>query len=294
MESESHNQTVVLIPAVLITAYFVVGMIAFAIRGALLGVLRDREMETRGSSVLVGAYLRHYFAWVIGPLWRLVTASGLSANTVTALAALLGAAAGIAVAFGHFALGGWLFLFSGIFDVMDGRLARARGQVSPAGAAIDSVLDRYVDAAMLMGLCWYFRGSWILAAALAALLGTSLVPYVRAKAESLGLAMRDGLMQRTERMLYLGAAVTLSPLCEALLAPGAARPTHRLAAAGVVFLAISTNITAFARFRSLVTALVRKPSLWPPTAPPDSLSTRAQSGAHGRRAQIEGQSGTLS
>ncbi|HET6280141.1 MAG TPA: CDP-alcohol phosphatidyltransferase family protein [Polyangia bacterium] len=241
-----------LLPAVLVVLYFVIGMLAFSLRSLLWGMPRDGEMEARGRSVLVGTYLRNYIVWVMRPLWLLVLSSGVSANTVTGLAALLGMGSGVAVALGHFALGGWLFLFSGILDVMDGRLARARGQVSPIGVAFDSVLDRYTDAAILLGLAWYFRTTWVLLPVLAAILGTSLVPYVRAKAESLGVSLKDGLMQRAERILYLGGAVALSPLVEALLPAPDPRPAQRLAAVGVLFLGITSNLTALGRLERLV------------------------------------------
>jgi phosphatidylglycerophosphate synthase len=244
-----------LIPAIVIAAYFLIGFVAFGVRGLLWGVAHDREIEARGSSILVNSYLRSYFIWVVRPFWRLVLWSGASANTVTALGAALGLLSGVAVAYGHFALAGWLLLFSGMLDAFDGRLARERGEVSAAGSAIDSVLDRYVDAAILIGLAWYFRGSWTLLPTLAALLGTSIVPYVRARGDGLGVEMKDGLMQRPERILYLGVPIALSPVVEAIWYPPTPHPPHRLAAVAVTFLAIMSNVTAIGRFVRLVTAL---------------------------------------
>ena len=173
-------------------AYFLGGLLLFCVRCAIKGVPRDAETLTRGKSVLVGFFLRHYFFWVIQPLWQLLLRSGLPANALSMLSGLLGVSSGVAVAAGRFALGGWLFLAAGILDVMDGRVARTRKEANPAGAALDSVLDRYVDSAMLMGLAWYYRDTWVLLPALVAFLGSSLVPYVRAKGEGLGVSVRDG------------------------------------------------------------------------------------------------------
>jgi phosphatidylglycerophosphate synthase len=244
-----------LLPAIAVALYFVIGFIAFGVRSLWKGVARDHEIESRGESMLINFYFRNYFVWVVQPIWRLVLWSGLTANAVTGIAAGLGAASGLAAATGRFALAGWLFLFSGVLDVFDGRIARARGQVGPKGAVVDSILDRYADASLLIGLCWYFRGSWVLLPALAAMLGTSLVPYVRAKAETLGVSMTDGLMQRAERILYLGSALALTPILEAVLAPGNAHPFPHLAAAGVIFLAVTTNLTALRRFIRLMGAV---------------------------------------
>jgi phosphatidylglycerophosphate synthase len=244
-----------LIPAVAITGYFVLGFLLFGIRGLIWGVAHDREVESRGNSILMGPYLRSYFVWVMSPIWRFLLWSGVSANGVTGIAAAMGLASGFVVAAGHFALGGWLWVFSGILDAFDGRLARAHGEVTPAGAVIDSVLDRYVDAAILLGLAWYFRTSWALVPVLAALLGVSMVSYVRARAEGAGVAMKDGVMQRPERILYLGGPVALSPVVEALWFAPHAHPQQRFAVVGLIFLAITSNLTAVGRFVRLIHAL---------------------------------------
>ncbi|QSQ11513.1 GtrA family protein [Myxococcus landrumensis] len=247
-----------LAPAILACAYFLGGLLIFCIRCAFKGVPRDEETLKRGSTVLVGFFLRHYFFWVIQPLWAVILRSGLPANALSMLSGLLGISSGVAVAAGRFALGGWLFLAAGILDVMDGRIARTRKEANPAGAALDSVLDRYVDSAMLMGLAWYYRDTWVLLPALGALLGSSLVPYVRAKGEGLGVSVRDGAMQRLERVLFLGVGTALSPILEAVFWPEQKHPMHWLAVVGLVFVAVMSNLTAISRFRNLVKALAPK------------------------------------
>jgi len=266
--SASAQRWLPLAPAAVVSIYFFGGFALFAVRSAIWGVRHDRELEGRAPSLLIGSFLRDYFGWIIRPLWRLVLASGLSPNGVTVLAMALGGGAGLAVALGRFALGGWLFVLSGILDTLDGRLARARHQVTPAGAAFDSLLDRYADGAMLIGLAYYFRGSWVLIAALAAIFGTSMVPYVRAKAESMGVQMKEGLMQRPERILTLGLAVILSPWVEALW-PAPSGPGQRLAAVSLVFLAATSNATAVGRITRLLTAL-RRPAA-PAPAPSSAV-----------------------
>jgi phosphatidylglycerophosphate synthase len=244
-----------LAPAILVCAYFLAGYAAYIVRILIWGVPREFEGDVRGRSKLVGSHLRFYFFWVINPLWRLLLATGISANTVTATAALMGVGAAAAAAMGRFALAGWLFMFAGILDIMDGRLARARQEVSPAGAAIDSILDRYTDSLMLVGLGFYYRETWVVVAVFLALVGTSVVPYVRAKGEALGFPVRDGLMQRPERIVYLGSSVALAPIFEALVFPHDRHPMHWLAVAGIVFLCITSNATAVSRFIRLVRAM---------------------------------------
>ena len=255
-----------LAPAAVVCLYFFIGLIAFSIRSAIWGVKRDRDIEASGRSILIGAYLRNYFSWLIRPLWWLVLASGISPNGVTIVATLAGCASGVAVALGRFSLGGWLFILSGILDTLDGKLARVRHRVTPAGAAFDSLLDRYADGAVLFGLAIYFRNSWALVPALAAIFGTSMVPYVRAKAESFGVAMKDGLMQRPERVFTLGVAVMASPMVEALLPTSSAHTPQRLAAIGLVLLAVTSNMTALGRIARLLTALRQVPGRAPTSA----------------------------
>lgn len=148
--------------------------------------------------------------------------------------------------------------FSGILDAVDGRIARMRNEVSRAGAALDSILDRYVDTAFLGGLAWFYRDSWVLVLALLAINGTSLTPYVRAKGEALGIAMRDGLMQRAERLVYLGIPVALSPIVERVIRTPDEKPTYLLAIAGIAVLAVTSNITAYTRVRALLRSLTQK------------------------------------
>ena len=250
-----------LLPAIVVSGYFIGAY--FIYLGSVLLKRRPQGFETdvarggqeQGHVRLVGHNLRRYFFWVMNPLWKVLLASGISANAVTGMAAALGVAAAVAAAYGRFAVAGWLFMFSGTLDALDGRLARARNEVSPAGAAVDSILDRYIDSFMLVGLGIYYRNSWVSVAVLLALVGTLIVPYVRAKSEALGFPVRDGLMQRAERILYLGGAVALSPILEAIFWPHDPRPVHWLAVAGIVFLCVTSNVTGVSRFVSLVRSI---------------------------------------
>ncbi len=250
-----------LAPAILVASYFLVGFVIYGVRYLVKGPYRDPEMEARGSTVLAGMYLRLYFAWLMQPVWRLVLRTGVPATAITTLSVLIATAAGVSMAMGRFALGGWLYIASGICDFLDGRLARARKTVTRSGAALDSILDRYSDSAVLVGLAWYYRGSWVLLATQLALVGSSLVPYIRARGEAIGVSIKEvGFMQRAERIMYLGVAVAMSPVVELVLSPGSPDPLQRLAVVGVVLLAVSTQITALQRFIHLIGAL--DPRAW--------------------------------
>jgi CDP-diacylglycerol--glycerol-3-phosphate 3-phosphatidyltransferase len=125
--------------------------------------------------------------------------------------------------------------------VFDGKIARTLGVASPRGAFVDSTFDRFAETATLIGVTVLFSDSgWLVAAAAAALGGSMLVSYTRARGESLGVTCRSGLMQRQERVLLLGLA--------ALLDPGVSQalrwPARSVFGASVVLLAVGTVGTA--------------------------------------------------
>jgi phosphatidylglycerophosphate synthase/putative flippase GtrA len=213
-------------------------------------------MSSRGSSALLGMAVRQYFAWVMLPIWRTLRFLQLPAAALTTLSVLLAGAAAVAVSVGRFALGGWLYVLSGLCDFFDGRLARESGSASPAGAALDSVLDRVCEGVMLVGLAWYYRETWLLPVIGLLMIGSFLVSYIRAKGEALGVEIKSvGLMQRPERIVYLGFAVALSPVLEALYVPGEAKPIHHLAVVVLIVITVSTSLTAASRLIYLMRAL---------------------------------------
>ena len=267
--SLSPNQRIwsALAPAILLAGYFIGGLGVYWARSFTRGSHRDADMESRGTSAFAGMWLRLYFVWLMQPIWALLLRLRIPANAITTLSILLAMGSGVSLATGRFSLGGWLYIFSGICDFFDGRLARAQGIVNPAGGALDSILDRYSDAVIFMGLAWFYRDSWVLIPVLFGMAGSSITPYIRAKGEAMGIAeMKSvGAMQRAERIIYLGAPITLSPVFEAIWNPADPRPLHVLAVVGIVLIAVSTQLTSYHRFSHLLGALdparYRRPKL---------------------------------
>ena len=111
-------------------------------------------------------------------------------------------------------LGAALFVLGSVMDILDGALARAGGKSTPFGAFIDSTTDRIGEAAMLaaIGLIFMREGNEVaLAFAFAAIIGSMLVSYTRAKAEILGLKGDVGLGSRAERVVVITAGLVLAP-----------------------------------------------------------------------------------
>jgi len=111
-------------------------------------------------------------------------------------------------------LGGFVALVAAVFDMLDGRVARARGRGTHFGAFLDSTFDRLGEAAMLtaIGLVFMREGNEVaLVAAFAAVIGSLLVSYTRAKAEALGLRGDVGFGSRVERVVIISAGLFLAP-----------------------------------------------------------------------------------
>ena len=154
-----------------------------------------------------------------------------------------------------------MVIVAGCFDFFDGRVARRMNLSSLSGAFYDSVLDRYMDAAVLFALAYYFRHSWCAAIIYLAILGTTTTPYIRAKAESLGLQSSEGAMQRPERIVYIGLGSAFSGYWTVLFYPfqkvGEELPPYILIFA-ISIVAFMSNKAALQRFCSAFKTLKSK------------------------------------
>ena len=146
--------------------------------------------------------------------------------------------------------GGGIILFAGLFDMMDGQVARIGKMSSTFGALYDSVLDRYSELTVFFGICFYLiNQGYVISSIVAfiALIGSLMVSYVRARAEGLGLECKVGFMQRPERVVLTG----LGALCCGIFAP--MMENNEIFEPIMIFVipllivAIFSNITAFAR-----------------------------------------------
>ncbi len=172
--------------------------------------------DAQGTFVL-GAFLRSWFYWAVSPVVRTSIAVGLGPTFYNLLGVAFGIGAGVAFATGYVTLGGWGVLLGGMADVLDGRVARARGIADRAGAFLDSTLDRFAEVGVFVGLAVLLRSSPLtLALVVIAMGGSLLVSYARARGESQGVVCKLGVMQRAERLLLLGFGGLLDPTVSAL------------------------------------------------------------------------------
>lgn len=178
-------------------------------------------------------YLRATFGWVLEPIVRFLNNLGVKPNMLT-LAGLLGTlGSAYLLAQGNFSWGGFLYLFSSFLDALDGSLARLQGESEDFGAFVDSVTDRYSELFVFAALLWYSlqqQDNWLALASYFAALGSVLVSYTRARAQSLGLDAKVGLFSRVERIIIFGSALLFN-----------------LPYIGVGLIAVGANFTALQR-----------------------------------------------
>lgn len=142
----------------------------------------------------------------VRPVGMLLRRTGMSPDHLTVLGVLVSVAAAYAIGNGALRGGLILVIAAALPDMLDGALAKASNTASQRGAFFDSVIDRVTDSILFGGVAWYFASheSAHLALLPMAIMGvSSLISYERAKAESLGLYAKGGLMERAERIVVL-------------------------------------------------------------------------------------------
>ena len=186
---------------------------------------------------------------------NMITTLGFIGNIVATAsfiyAALSFQAGNQTTALAHVAWGGATILFAGLFDMIDGRLARLGNMSTTFGAMWDSVLDRYSELISLFGVVLIFllNGDfWLGVVSFTAMIGSIMVSYVRARAEGLNIECKVGIMQRPERVVVLALTAIITGITSNL----------QWVAGGMILIAILANITAFWRIAHCYKALQDK------------------------------------
>ena len=175
---------------------------------------------------------------LLSPIIKILTQRGIHPNNFTLAGVIITSMAAVAFIMGHLRAGGILILAGGLCDSIDGSLARSSGKANRFGALFDSAIDRYSEFLMFFGIATYFitlSDHLTSAITFLALCGSIMVSYNRARAESLGFESKAGLMQRPERIVFLGGGALIHPLVFILT---------------IWFVAIFANLTALQRIRN--------------------------------------------
>jgi CDP-diacylglycerol---glycerol-3-phosphate 3-phosphatidyltransferase len=166
---------------------------------------------------LLWEWIQRGYLRVIEPFADFFVRKRVNPNTITTVGTLCSITAGVIFATGHIKTAGWVLGLTALFDVLDGTVARRTGRSTVFGAFYDSTLDRVADGAVLGGLAIFFArnhlhhllpswaGTPMVGMTLLGIIATFLTSYTRARAESLGIDAKVGIMQRPERVTLLSA-----------------------------------------------------------------------------------------
>jgi CDP-diacylglycerol--glycerol-3-phosphate 3-phosphatidyltransferase len=192
----------------------------------------------RGTSLLSNRF-KEAARGLLAPVVRLAQQLGITPNVVTLIGFCIVLIAAVMVAVGQLLIGAVILVAGSLLDAVDGALARATGGTTAFGGFLDSTLDRAAEGIVYAGIVVYFlRVSpdplWPVLITLAALCGSFMVSYTRAKAEAIGLSASVGLAPRTERMVLIVAGIALTGLGVELGLVGATGIITVLAAATTV------------------------------------------------------------
>lgn len=146
---------------------------------------------------------------VIDAIVRGLARSRINPNALTFTGLLINIGCGVLYGYGRFFTAGLLMILANLFDMLDGQVARSRGRVTRFGAFFDSVIDRYSDVIVYVGIMVFYardtaaHSTLLVALTGLALVGSVMISYSRARAESLDIACKVGFLERPERVVLL-------------------------------------------------------------------------------------------
>jgi len=245
-----------LLPVIILNSIVIISWLVFAF------IYPRREKTTqvldRMHPSFLGLFIREWAYWILRPFLLAFKAMGLTPNMITGISLILGFASAVYYFYGHFATAGWILVFSGALDMIDGSLARMTGRATKEGAFFDSCSDRYSESAILTGIALYFAmrrditvfggDTWLylILLSILAMTGSQIVSYAKARGEAVGFSTKMGVMQRAERIAVLGFFSIFHPFFRLFLVPNGI-DEHWPMIFAVAVLAVFTNYTAVTR-----------------------------------------------
>ncbi len=190
---------------------------------------RNKPVSFNSREEMFDAKIRAYYDARMRPVGDALGRSGVNPNAITLVGVGLQVVVATEIVRGELFVAGLLAIAAGLADSLDGAVAKARGAHNPFGALLDSTVDRLSDGLLFIPIAWFYgfssgasasRSGWVAALALATLVASFLVSYVKARAEGLGYECNVGIAERAERLILVvaGLLLDLIPLMLTILA----------------------------------------------------------------------------
>jgi len=209
-------------------------------------------------SKLLATGVKNWWILLIRPIEDYLIEKKIHPNVLTMTTLAGSIITGFFFHLGWFVGAGVLLLSGSTFDIFDGRAARAQGLTSEGGAFFDSCLDRYSEAFIYLGLLSYFQDTIFSYIVFLILVSTMMVSYTRARAEGLGVGCEIGLMQRSERVVYLGVFSILNYFVNLFTSGASSGPPDYLLKVALIIILILSTYTAIQRMAYVMRSLKDK------------------------------------
>ncbi len=232
--------------------------------------MKSQEAQSRVHKSFIGIFLIEFWYWITSPVLFICKKLKITPNQVTIFSLFLSLFTGAVYSAGFIALGGWLLVFSASLDLIDGRLARETGTATKAGAFLDSCLDRYSDAFILIGISIFYLTrhiskdmTHITISAIDLLvpiivmfliLGTASMSYIKARGEAVGAGTKKGLMQRPERVMILSIYSVFDPFIRIILQRYSINEDYAIIGL-LALMTVLVNSSALSRLRDIFKTL---------------------------------------
>lgn len=194
----------------IVNCAFILGYIIFLSLG--YGKKRHPDLEGRVQSSLIGESLQNYWYAITEPFVKLLIRLNFTPNKITFMGLGLNALAAFILAGKNWGLGGWLMVLASVFDLFDGRVARATNRSTMGGSFLDSVTDRFSEGFLMIGFIYAFKDHWMLLPVTLSFVFSYTVSFARAKSEADGVACKAGMFQRSERIFVLCLGTIFAPI----------------------------------------------------------------------------------
>jgi CDP-diacylglycerol--glycerol-3-phosphate 3-phosphatidyltransferase len=208
---------------------------------------RAKGQKEPPSSKLLGLGFKTWWLFLMRPIEDYLIEKRIHPNVLTVTTLMVSIITGLLFHLGWVFLAGMLLLAGSTFDIFDGRVARAQGLSSQYGAFFDSCMDRFSEAFIYLGLLSYFHESVFSYVVFLILSTTMMVSYTRARAEGLAVDCEVGVMQRTERVVYLGVLSVFNFLGNLIMSSIGYKPGDYLIKFALIVILIFSSYTAIHR-----------------------------------------------